>query len=75
MQLIDLKAGQQARVVKLGAGDKLYRQKLVAQGVMPGAVLTMVRVAPLGDPIEMTVRGTHLCLRKAEATIIEIEEI
>ena len=75
MQVSELKPGQQAKVIKLGKADKLYRQKLVSMGIIPGAILTVVRFAPLGDPMEIEVRGTILCLRKAEANMIEIEEV
>ncbi len=74
MQVSELKPGQRAKVIKLGKADKLYRQKLVAMGVIPGAVLTVIRHAPLGDPMEIEVRGTIICLRKHEANMIQIEE-
>lgn len=75
MQVSELKPGQRVKVVKLGQGNKLYRQKLVSMGVIPGAILTIIGIAPLGDPMEIEVRGTVLCLRKTEANMIQIEEV
>ncbi len=75
MQFSDLKTGQKARVTALLKGDKVYRQRLMAMGVLPGTEFTVARLAPLGDPIEIEVRGFALSLRKNEAAIIQIELI
>lgn len=75
MQFSELKVGSTARVVSLKAGDKTYRQRLIAMGLIPGITFTVSRMAPLGDPIEITVRGFALSLRKAEAGILQIEKI
>ena len=73
MQVSDLKRGHKARVVSMRPGDKLYRQRLIAMGLIPGTEFTVSRMAPLGDPIEIQVRGFALSLRKVEANMLEIE--
>lgn len=75
MQFNDLKVGDKARVMTLAKGDKAYRQRLIAMGLIPGTEFIVTRMAPLGDPIEILVRGFALSLRKNEASILQIEEI
>jgi ferrous iron transport protein A len=75
MQIGELKVGQTARVVSLSPGDKAYRQRLIAMGLIPGTEFTLSRIAPLGDPVEIRVRGFALSLRKAEAGMLQIEPI
>lgn len=70
-----LKPGDSARVTGFGPGDRGYRQRLLAMGVTPGVILSVTRVAPFGDPIEIRVRNFTLSLRKAEADILELERI
>lgn len=74
-RLQDLKPGDAARVVGLAKGDRGYRQRLLAMGVTPGVVFSVTRVAPFGDPIEISVRNFTLTLRKTEADILEIERV
>ena len=57
----------------LRTGEGRIRRRLFDMGVTPGAELTMRKKAPLGDPIEITVRGYELTLRKAEAEFVEVE--
>lgn len=74
--LFDLLVGSTAKVVgyqKLA--DKSYRQKLLSMGLTPHTEFTVIRRAPLGDPIEIKVRDSFLSLRQREAVIILIEEI
>lgn len=54
-------------------GDGKIRRRLFDMGVTPGAKLTMRKKAPLGDPIEITLRGYELTLRKTEAACVEVE--
>ncbi len=71
-----LKRGDQARITGFNrTGDTVYRAKLLAMGLTPGTVFTVSRIAPLGDPIEIIVRGYALSLRKTEAAILNIESI
>lgn len=73
--LKDFKPGEQGIVKRVG-GDGAVRRRLFDMGVTPGAPVKMRKVAPLGDPIEITLRGYELTLRKAEAenVIAEISE-
>jgi Fe2+ transport system protein FeoA len=74
-QVINLKIGAKARITAISAGDPVYRQRLIALGLLPGTEFSVIRVAPLGDPIEILVRGFALSLRRHEASILKIEEI
>lgn len=75
MQLNQLKTGDKARIVSIQQGEVLYRNRLISMGLLPGTVFEVTRVAPLGDPVEITVRGFALSLRKDEAAILQIERV
>jgi Fe2+ transport system protein FeoA len=70
--LAELKPREKGRIVKVGGGGALRRRSL-DMGVIPGAEIEVERVAPLGDPIEIKVKGYHLSLRKEEAANIYVE--
>lgn len=72
--LRDLKPGEKGKVLKISARGEASR-RIVEMGVTPGAVVEIERVAPLGDPIDIKVKGYHLSLRKDEAQGIEIEAL
>jgi ferrous iron transport protein A len=67
----DLRRGESA-VVKKVTGEGAVRRRLFDMGITPGAVITMIKTAPLGDPIEITVRGYQLSIRKKEAKSIVV---
>lgn len=69
------KAGDRGRVINLTHANPLYRQKLLAMGLTPGTHFIVKRVAPLGDPIELSVRGYSLSLRKNEACVLQVEKL
>jgi len=73
--LKQLPVGSHGRVIKFQPGTKAYRQKLLAMGMLPGTEFTITRIAPLGDPIELSVRGYALSLRKEEAESLAVELI
>ena len=76
MQIHELKVGSKARIKSLLDGNnKVYRKRLIALGLLPGTEFVVSRMAPLGDPIEILVRGFRLSLRKDEASILQLEEI
>ena len=75
MLVSELKVGQQARILSLTVGHPSYRHRLIAMGLIPGTIFEVLRMAPLGDPIEIKVRGFALSLRKGEANILQIEEV
>ncbi len=70
--LSDFTVGESGKIVKVTGEGKL-RRRLFDMGVTPGAELTMRKKAPLGDPIEITLRGYELTLRKTEAACVEVE--
>ena len=70
--LKDLKVGQTAKVVKLH-GEGAVRRRIMDMGITKNVEIFVRKVAPLGDPIELAVRGYELSIRKADAEIIEIE--
>ena len=74
MTLKELKEGQSARIESVG-GQGALRQHFLDMGVIPGAEVTVVRFAPLGDPMELRIHGYELTLRLAEADQIQITMI
>ena len=70
--LKDVKIGGTAKVIKVH-GEGAIRRRIMDMGITKGIEVTVRKVAPLGDPLEVTVRGYELSLRKADAEIIEIE--
>ena len=67
--LSDLQPGQEARVVRVGASGAI-RQRLLEMGFIKGAHLRLERLAPLGDPMELVIKGYHLSLRREEGACI-----
>ena len=74
-RLRDLAVGSQGRIVGYDQGSGSYRQKLLAMGLTPNAEFKITRQAPLGDPVELEVRGFHLSLRKIEADALIVESV
>ena len=70
--LKDIKVGQTAVVVKLN-GEGPVRRRIMDMGITKRVEVFVRKVAPLGDPMELTVRGYQLTLRKADAEMIEVE--
>ncbi|OAI48479.1 iron transporter FeoA [Gammaproteobacteria bacterium SCGC AG-212-F23] len=75
MQLSQLKPHSKARILAIHPGDAAYRHRLLAMGLVPGTEFELRRKAPLGDPVEIVLRGFSLSLRLKEADILEVEEI
>ena len=73
MTLKDLKPGQSA-VVKKWTGEGAVKRRIMDMGLTKGTEILVRKVAPLGDPLELTVRGYELSVRKADAEMIEVEE-
>ena len=71
MTLRDVKVGQTASVVKLH-GEGAVKRRIMDMGITKGVSIFVRKVAPLGDPVEVTVRGYELSLRKADAEMIEV---
>ncbi|OLR56432.1 iron transporter FeoA [Hornefia porci] len=72
--LKDVKVGETVRITRInGVGPT--RRRIMDMGLTKGTEVFVRKVAPLGDPVELTVRGYELSVRKAEAEIIEVERV
>lgn len=69
--LKDAKCGETVRVIKL-SGEGAVKRRIMDMGIIKGVDVTVRKVAPLGDPIEVNVRGYELSLRKSDAEMIEV---
>ncbi len=70
--LKDINTGESVKVIKL-YGEGAIRRRIMDMGITKGTEIYLRKVAPLGDPIEITVRGYELSIRKADAQLIEVE--
>jgi len=73
--LSELKVGQRAKVLKLNEENKAIRRHLLDMGITRGVEITIKKVAPMGDPIDLQLRDYELCIRKEDLTKIEVEVI
>jgi ferrous iron transport protein A len=69
------KPGQQAKIIGFKACDTGYRRQLMALGLTPGTIIDIIRIAPMGDPVQIQVRQACLALRKQEAAILQLEQV
>ncbi len=72
MTLKDAKVGEKVKVLKLN-GEGAIKRRIMDMGITKGCEISVMKVAPLGDPMELTVRGYELTLRKADALLIDVE--
>ena len=72
MTLGDAKVGTTVLVTKI-EGDSAYKRRIMDMGITKGSELFIRKVAPLGDPVEITVRGYELTVRKADAQCVEVK--
>lgn len=70
--LKDLRVGETSKVVRLH-GEGAVKRRIMDMGITKGVEVYIRKVAPLGDPVEINVRGYELSLRKADAEMIEVE--
>lgn len=75
LRIADLLKGDRVRLVSFGQTEPQYRRRLLSLGITRGVELTVVRLAPLGCPLQVDVRGTSLTLRKEEAAQLEWERL
>ncbi len=75
MKITELEKGDRVRLTSFGTTNVQYRRKLLSLGVTCGAEFSIVRVAPLGCPMQIEIRGTSLTLRKEEASDLVLERI
>ena len=73
MTLKDIKVGKTAKVLKV-EGEGAVRRRIMDMGITKNVEIQVRKVAPLGDPMELTVRGYQLSLRKADAQMILVEQ-
>lgn len=73
MNIKDLEIGKSAKITKVG-GEGALRQHFLDMGLIPGAQITMIKFAPMGDPVEIKIHGYELTLRLADAEKIEIDK-
>lgn len=71
MTLREAGIGSTVTVTKVG-GEGALKRRIMDMGITKGVAITVRKVAPLGDPIEVTVRGYELSIRKADAALIEV---
>lgn len=72
MKLCDLKPGTKGKIIRI-SGNKNLKRRFQTMGILPGEEIVVEKIAPLGDPIDVIVKGYHLSLRKDEAEQIEVE--
>ena len=69
----DLVVGEKAKVLKLNEDDKAIRRHLLDMGVTRGVEIIIKKIAPMGDPIDISLRDYELCIRKEDLSKIEVE--
>jgi ferrous iron transport protein A len=73
--LSDLKRGQKCEVIAFHNDNKALRRRLLDMGITKGVVITVKKIAPLGDPIDIALRGYELCIRKEDMRAIDIKVV
>lgn len=71
----ELKRGDRVEIVGYGEGDARYKSKLLSMGLVRGVVLEVLQVAPLGDPVEVSVLSYRLSLRRREADVLKLKRV
>lgn len=71
----ELKKGDKVEIVGYGEGDARYKSKLLSMGLVRGVTLEVMQIAPLGDPIEVSVLNYRLSLRRAEADVLKLKRV
>ena len=69
-----LAVGDSGKITGFDQSGKAYRKRLLAMGLTPGTTFSITRFAPMGDPVEIKIRGFSLTLRKSEAAVLLIEK-
>ena len=75
LSLKNLAVGDLGKIIGFEPVGKPYRKRLLAMGLTPGTEFSITRFAPMGDPVEIKLRGFALTLRKDEAAILQIEKL
>lgn len=74
MTISDLRIGQQGKIVAVG-GEGPLRLRFLDMGLIPGTQVRLQKVAPMGDPIQIQVRGYELTIRREDAAMISVQEV
>ncbi len=74
MRLSQVEVGRPVRIVRIG-GSPVLKRRLRDMGIVRGEVVKIEHVAPLGDPIDLSVKGAYISIRKEEADFIEVEPV
>ena len=74
MMLSELRVGASGRVLEVG-GEKVLRRRFLEMGITPGTTITIKKIAPLGDPVELLLRGYVLTIRLDDAEKITVDEV
>ena len=72
MKLSDLKKGEKGKVVFVGNKNPGLKRRMLDMGITKSVIVTIQNVAPLGDPIDIKLRGYELCLRKGDLSSVEV---
>ena len=73
--LDQLRKGQRSKVIAIHGENKRIKQRLLDMGIVAGVEILMKKIAPLGDPLDIELRGYELCMRKEDTRKIEVEVI
>jgi len=73
--LSDLRVGQTAKILKLNETNRAIRRHLLDMGMTRDAIVTIKKIAPMGDPIDISLRDYELCIRKTDLSKIEVEVV
>ena len=75
MKLSELKKGDKASIVAISSSNNALKRRMLDMGITTGAFVEVSKVAPLGDPICLRLRGYELCLRKSDLSGIEVNKL
>ena len=75
LSIHQFKPGEKAKITGFKDCDVGYKRQLMALGLTPGTMIDIIRIAPMGDPIQLQVRQSCLALRKNEAAILQLERV
>lgn len=75
IEINKLAIGEEAKIIGYEKGTEQYRGKLLAMGLIKGTIIKLKKVAPMGDPIEIEVKGYKLSIRKSEGKILKLRRI
>jgi len=75
IKLSELKKGEKGKVVSITEVNNLLKRRMLDMGITKGVVIKIKKVAPLGDPIGIELRGYELCLRKSDLSSVEVNKL